>query len=243
MKYAEIAVDFPDNSQRAYTYKIPNDLLIEIGDLVWVPFGSRTLCGIVLNLTTKHNIDEEIIKNIISKINDGPYFDESKLKLIRYISDYYRTSFFSTASLFLPPNAFSKIITIIKHSNDEKIIHYNLSDIEKKLLQIVEKNKNITKKQLVKKVGLPGKTLVDKMIKRDLLISENIWEKPKIGPVYHNRIILGISKTKATQIVQKLDTKKNKHKKLINWFIDENHSDTKTFLRKKFGYSATEWVF
>ena len=243
MKYAEIAVDFPDNSQRAYTYKIPNDLLIEIGDLVWVPFGSRTLCGIVLNLTTKHNIDEEIIKNIISKINDGPYFDESKLKLIRYISDYYRTSFFSTASLFLPPNAFSKIITIIKHSNDEKIIHYNLSDIEKKLLHIVEKNKNITKKQLVKKVGLPGKTLVDKMIKRDLLISENIWEKPKIGPVYHNRIILGISKTKATQIVQKLDTKKNKHKKLINWFIDENHSDTKTFLRKKFGYSATEWSF
>ena len=37
MKYAEIAVDFHDNSQRAYTYKIPNDLLIEIGDLVWVP--------------------------------------------------------------------------------------------------------------------------------------------------------------------------------------------------------------
>ncbi len=114
MKYAEIAVDFHDNSQRAYTYKIPNDLLIEIGDLVWVPFGSRTLCGVVLNLTNKHNIDEEIIKNIISKINDGPYFDESKLKLIKYISDYYRTSFFSTASLFLPPNAFSKIITIIK---------------------------------------------------------------------------------------------------------------------------------
>lgn len=243
MKYAEIAVDFPDNSQRSYTYKIPNDLLIEIGDLVWVPFGSRTLCGIVLNLTTKHNIDEEIIKNIISKINDGPYFDKSKLKLIKYISDYYRTSFFSTASLFLPPNAFSKIITIIKHSNDEKINHYNLSDIEKKLLYIVEKNKNITKKQLAKKVGLSGKTLVDKMIKRDLLITENIWEKPKIGPVYHNRIILGISKTKAAQIVQKLDTKKNKHKKLINWFIDENHSDTMTFLRKKFGYSATKWSF
>ena len=243
MKYAEIAVDFPDNSQRSYTYKVPSELLLEIGDLVWVPFGSRILCGVVFDLTNKHNIDENIIKNIISKINDGPYFDKTKLKLIKHIANYYRVSYFSAANLFLPPSAFSKINTIIKHINNKKIKDYKFSKIEKKLLSYVEKNKNITKKQLVKKMGLPGKTLVDKMIRRDLLISENIWEKPKVGPVYHNRIILGISKTKAKQISEKIHYKKIKHTQLINWFLDGNYSDTKTYLNKQFGYTATQWSF
>ncbi|MFL2665025.1 MAG: primosomal protein N' [Dehalococcoidia bacterium] len=241
MNYAEIAVDFPDNSQRTYTYKVPDNLALELGDLVWVPFGTRILCGIVFYFTKEHDIDEEIIKYVISKISDGPYFDKRKMELIKNISDYYRVSFFSTASLFFPPNAFSKISTIFHSVNEEKIKDYKFSKIEKKLINIIKTNKKINKKQLIKKLGLPGKNLVEKMIRRNILSTENIWDKPRIGPVYHNRIILGISKNKAKQLVNELDSKKLRHKQLINWFLEDNYSDTKTKLYESFGYTATRW--
>jgi len=145
MNYAEIAVDFPDNSQRTYTYKVPGNLTLDVGDLVWVPFGTRILCGIVFYFTNDHDIDEEIIKYVISKINDGPYFDTKKLDLIKQISEYYRVSFFSAASLFFPPNAFSKISTIFHSVNEDKIRGYKFSKIEKKLINIVNTNKKIKK--------------------------------------------------------------------------------------------------
>ncbi len=53
MLFAEVAVDFPDERARTFTYKVPDDLELVVGDLVWVPFGPRTLQGVVFEINTK----------------------------------------------------------------------------------------------------------------------------------------------------------------------------------------------
>ena len=51
MKYAEVAVNSPIAQRRSFCYSIPPGLKVDIGQAVWVPFGSKTLQGIVVNLS------------------------------------------------------------------------------------------------------------------------------------------------------------------------------------------------
>ena len=50
MLFAEVAVDIPDARARTFTYSVPDELRLAIGDLVWVPFGPRTLQGVVFEI-------------------------------------------------------------------------------------------------------------------------------------------------------------------------------------------------
>ena len=52
MLFAEVAVDFPDERARTFTYKVSDDLELLVGDLVWVPFGPRTLQGVVFEINS-----------------------------------------------------------------------------------------------------------------------------------------------------------------------------------------------
>ena len=51
LKYADVAVDSPVGHARVFTYRIPDRLSVQPGQLVWVPFGSQTLQGIVVQLS------------------------------------------------------------------------------------------------------------------------------------------------------------------------------------------------
>ena len=51
LRYADVAVDAPVGHARTFTYGIPARFTVQPGQLVWVPFGSQTLQGIVVELS------------------------------------------------------------------------------------------------------------------------------------------------------------------------------------------------
>ena len=51
MRYAGVCVNSPISQRLTFTYTIPADLSIKIGQAVWVPFGEKVLQGIVLELS------------------------------------------------------------------------------------------------------------------------------------------------------------------------------------------------
>jgi len=51
LNYADVAVDSPAGHARVVTYRIPPRMAVQPGQLVWVPFGSQTLQGIVTALS------------------------------------------------------------------------------------------------------------------------------------------------------------------------------------------------
>ncbi len=58
MRYAGVCVNSPISQRLIFTYTIPADLSIKVGQAVWVPFGDKLLQGIVLELSHYPSVAE-----------------------------------------------------------------------------------------------------------------------------------------------------------------------------------------
>ena len=93
MKYAEVCVNSPVARKRTFSYSIPPSLTVTAGQAVWVPFGEKTLQGIVVEITDVPAVPE--VRDIISLIQPEPLLTKTNLKLARWLSDYYLAPLFS----------------------------------------------------------------------------------------------------------------------------------------------------
>ena len=73
VQFAEVAVDFPDDRSRTFTYSVPDGMGIVAGDLVWVPFGPRTRQGVVFGLSDVLLAELDEVRPITARTVDGPF--------------------------------------------------------------------------------------------------------------------------------------------------------------------------
>jgi primosomal protein N' (replication factor Y) len=105
-KYAEVYIDIKTfDIDHAFDYRIPPDLYPDIrtGKVVLVPFKNRTEVGYIVRTKESSEIKSKDIKEIIKVAESRPVFDAARLKLIRWISDYYIQPLGSVIRFFLPP--------------------------------------------------------------------------------------------------------------------------------------------
>ena len=100
MKYAEVAVDSRIPNKQTYSYSIPQGMSVEPGQLVWVPFGSGVVQGIIFCLVNTPQV--ESTRDILQPIEPSPLIRPHILQLCEWISRYYLCSLFSALSQFLP---------------------------------------------------------------------------------------------------------------------------------------------
>ena len=102
LRYAEVVVDArtgkPDDT---FTYSIPPHMRIGPGHLVLVPFGSRTLPGVVTSLLEEPNVD--YTRPIASLVEEQPVLTPERIELGRWAARYYRASLFDALAPMLPP--------------------------------------------------------------------------------------------------------------------------------------------
>ncbi|MBM4448991.1 MAG: hypothetical protein FJ015_07130, partial [Chloroflexi bacterium] len=79
MKYAEVSVNSPIAQRRTFSYAIPLHLNIEVGQAVWVPFGERTLQGIVMALSPHPVVAET--RDISGIIESRPLLSAARISL------------------------------------------------------------------------------------------------------------------------------------------------------------------
>ena len=101
MRYAEVAVDAAVGHSRTFSYSIPPRFTVEPGQLVWVPFGSRVLQGLVVELVAVPNVPET--RDILQPVEPSPLIGPHHLQLGRWISAHYRCSLFTAFAPLLPP--------------------------------------------------------------------------------------------------------------------------------------------
>jgi primosomal protein N' (replication factor Y) len=101
MPYAEVSVNSPVAQRKAFSYAIPDGLGLEIGQAVWVPFGDKTLQGVVLELTPYPKVEET--REIAGVIEQTPLLSPALVSLAVWISNYYLAPLFETLALMLPP--------------------------------------------------------------------------------------------------------------------------------------------
>ena len=99
-RYAEVAVDAPVGHSRTFSYSIPDRFRLERGQLVWVPFGRRTLQGVVMELTAAPLVEKT--RDILQPVDPGRLLDDTAISLAQWLSRYYLCSLFDAVALFLP---------------------------------------------------------------------------------------------------------------------------------------------
>ena len=102
-RWVEVLVDF-SGIQDLYTYSLPEDLVVRLGDIVSVPFGAQIVGGIVIRMLSAppENLDLKRIRPIEDVVTSG-FFAEQYWQLLTKIADYYCSDLMSAIRIALPP--------------------------------------------------------------------------------------------------------------------------------------------
>ncbi|MFW5662158.1 MAG: replication restart helicase PriA [Bacteroidota bacterium] len=112
-RYIKIAAGIP--ADKLFTYKTiqPPERKIK-GCRALIPFGNRTLTGVIVDETEKpENID---IKEIIELLDEKPVFSDNMLNFTRWMADYYMASWGETLKSALPSGLSPKSVIRVERT-------------------------------------------------------------------------------------------------------------------------------
>ena len=240
MLFAEVAVDFPDERARTFTYSVPDKLRIVVGDLVWVPFGPRTLQGVVFELNKSEFTGLEKIRSLNARTVGGPFISQDLIDVARWVAEYYRTTLFSACSLLLPPGASSRLRIWLSPGDADG----NFSKQEQQALDYIRKRGRVPKSRVIRRLGIGGASIVERMIRQGIIVAQSEWEKPRVSAVFTNRIELAASDSEVKRLIDRYaNGRSNKRTELLIWFQSGNIAQTKTSMNNLFGIAAVKWAF
>ncbi len=167
LKYAEVAVDAPVSPSRTFSYHIPEQLRLQPGQLVWVPFGRRTLQGVVMELAAAPQVAET--KAILQAVAPSPLLNPTALTLARWLSRYYLCSLFDAVALFLPPGFKAQVRSEIRPAAITDAAHAKLKDATREALATLAERNPLTEAEFSKLLGKGGLREVNRLVSQGLI--------------------------------------------------------------------------
>jgi primosomal protein N' (replication factor Y) len=177
--YAEVSVNSPVARLHSFSYTIPAGLNIAVGQAVWVPFGQKTLQGIVVSLSDKPAVEET--REIEGIIGTNPLLSPAKVSLAFWISEYYLSPLFDAVALMLPPGFERRVLTFLKKTAKD----YDIASLTSELQHVLDLSaqNTVNLKELEKLLGKrKAQTAVSKLVNRGLLERTYELEREKIKP-------------------------------------------------------------
>ena len=240
MRFAEVAVDAPTGSSRTFSYSLPDDMSLVAGQLVRVPFGPRTLQGIVFELTDSPQVQET--RPVSEALFDEAIVDSTHLSLALWISEYYRCSLFEAVAPMLPPGSRVQTRTTVSLAHDvSDIKSVANSDRQLRLLETIGREGRADVEALVSTLGEWARTTIGPLVSRGLLQRSYRSARRTVGPRYVEYVRVRTSAMK--EIRQWLADPKNRtraHRQsaLIMNLIASTGLTPASQVRREFGSSA-----
>jgi primosomal protein N' (replication factor Y) (superfamily II helicase) len=183
MLYAEVAVNSPAAQRRSFCYSVPPQIDVTTGQAVWVPFGPRTLQGIIVKLSDYPSF--ETTKDIAGVISTSPLLSSARVELALWMSEHYLAPLFDCISMMLPPGFERKFETFLQRNPQSDVADINGD--QKRILDMFEGKARISLKDVQHQIG---KAKADKaageLVRRKILFKiEELTDarvKPKIIP-------------------------------------------------------------
>jgi primosomal protein N' (replication factor Y) len=221
MKYAEVSVNSPVAQHRTFSYAIPPGLNIEAGQAVRVPFGERTLQGIVMELSPRPAVEET--RDIIDIIEPSPLLSTAQISLARWISDYYLSPLFDAVALMLPPGFQRKTLTFISaiQNPDERILP-NITPPQRQVFELLQRQERVSLKELEKKLGeKKAGAVVSQLVRKGLAVRTYELEQIKVRPKTVPFLRLTVPQASARETVVELKKRRAFKKANIIDFLSE----------------------
>jgi len=242
--FAEVAVDVPANRPsdgaagvRTFTYSAPEPLRVAAGDLVWVPFGTRLLQGIVFALIDASPVEET--RDIQGRVDGGPYLTAAQLEVARWVADHYRTGLFLAASQMLPPGAATRQRSWLRRPPESPDGAEGLRPLELRALSYVPPGERVRRDRVARRLGRTGSAVVDRLVRRGFLSAEFIWDRPRVRARYVNMLLPASEPPEARRRAGELRAKRAPRRAdLLEWLAEHPEGGARAGLTKEFGTSA-----
>ena len=183
MRYAEIAVDAPTGRSQTFSYHIPDDMALAPGQLARVPFGVRSLQGIVFEIASSPQVPET--RPVSRTLSDVPVLDSRQLSLARWMSDYYICSLFEAAAPMLPPGARVGSRTVVSVNPEfDAPESAAQSELQSQMIEIVRGQESVDIERLVSRLGERARSAVSGLVRRGVLKRRSQANRAAIGPRY-----------------------------------------------------------
>jgi primosomal protein N' (replication factor Y) len=208
MNYAEVAVNSPIAQRRSFCYAIPPELKIDIGQAVWVPFGSKTLQGIVVKLSDFPSF--EATKEINGIVTSAPLLSSVQVEIALWLSKYYLASLFDSVALMLPPGFERRLVTFLQLlpvSADSQ-----LSPEQEQFVHLLAGRDKVSLKEIERKFGKKKtESIAQQLLRLGLVMKSQQLEEARIKPKVVTHLKLQIDRNRAeTEITKLRDAKSNK---------------------------------
>ncbi len=166
MQYAEILFQQKVGlDKETLTYSVPENLKIQIGDLVKVPLRKNFTTGLVFEIHNKKPAFKTL--PIVEKCFEEPILSQNQIALLKWISSYYFCPIFKVLKYFVPKRIFAgrpiksrKKENVVLEDNSSPKFTTNeektLTDSQKSVIQEILSNK--AKSYLLRGVTGSGKT-------------------------------------------------------------------------------------
>ena len=104
-RFVRVAVNSGRPTFMAFSYRVPGGREVQTGDVVHVPFGQRTLQGVVIDGPTDLPGYPGEIRDLEPAFEGAPRLGGIQLSLASWIADYYLAPPWEAHALMLPPGA------------------------------------------------------------------------------------------------------------------------------------------
>jgi primosomal protein N' (replication factor Y) len=218
MNYAEVAVNSPIAQRRSFCYSIPPELNIGIGQAVWVPFGSKTLQGIVVGLSDYPSF--EATKEIESIITSFPLLSSVQIEVALWLSKHYLAPLFDSVDLMLPPGFERRLVTFLQLLSAP--VDSQLSQEQEQFIQLLKSRGKVSLKEVEHRLGKKkAVSVAQQLLRRGLVSKSQQLEEARIRPKLVAHLKLRIDRSRAeTEIIRLRATKANKEAAVLESLLD-----------------------
>ncbi len=201
--YAEVAVNAAQPVRQTFTYRIPDHLAqVRPGHAVYVPFGARTLQGIVMEVTDTPAFADA--RDIQAIIDEEPLVSAERLEVAKWMASYYLSPLFDCVSLMLPAGFKRKPLTFLRPAfwaSDS--MPDGLSETETAVLALITERGEVDVED-AKKTVKGGARAASSLVKRGLIARAYRLARPAVGEKVVSMIRLLVDETMARGQVREL---------------------------------------
>ena len=188
MRFAEVAVDAPTGYERTFSYSIPEALDVLPGQLVRVPFGPRTLQGLVFELAVTPQVAET--RPIAGVAGPEPVLSPQSLRLARWISREYMSPLFDAAALMLPPGGRIRHRTFLEAPAGNQDSGVTLSRQQRRIVDYLGARGKTEHDRLVEALGPGVRNSIGPLVARGVLTRTVVQAGPAVGPKIRPHLFL-----------------------------------------------------
>jgi primosomal protein N' (replication factor Y) (superfamily II helicase) len=227
MAFAEVVFNLP--LDHSFTYKIPDIYQgVKLGMRVYVPFGKRTITGVVVAFKEKSAFAKT--REIIDVLDEKPLLKPEILELTQWISSYYMSSWGQAIQLAMPKglDQYEKENIFIV----EEIPEADLSDQQQRLYFLISDNPGKPKSFYRKKFGSGSfYSILNALKNKGLIYFEQEKQKARVGTLLR----------KFVDVPKKIEAKISENEDFLKYL--KKRPDVKSYLESNAGNQILLSVF